>query len=462
MKGELLQPGARVHLVGLGGAGMSGLARLLHERGLRVSGSDVQASEALDELATLGIRTAVGHAREHAAGAALVVVSSAIPRENPEVAWALNTGVPVVKRAEVLGWLSGERQTIAVAGTHGKTTTTAMTAWLLTAAGLDPGFAIGGDVPVLGAAARLGTGPHLVVEADEFDRSFLHLRPWAAAVTNVEPDHLDYFGSPEAVHEAFRTFVRLLPPNGTLVVCADDPGARALAAHAAGRAVTYGLAPDVTWRAIAVQLDRSGSQFTIERKGQPVARARLRLLGMHNVVNALAAIALADLCGVSPARSASALGDFTGARRRLDWRGEACGVAVYDDYGHHPTEVAATLAAARLLCSGRLWCLFQPHTYHRTRTFLDQFARALGAADHVVVVDVYLPPGRECETFGVSSADIVARMPQGRARYIPDLADAAAYVGRHAAPGDVVLTMGAGSVTRAANWVLAALAERAP
>jgi UDP-N-acetylmuramate--alanine ligase len=440
---------------------MSALARLLHERGLRVSGSDLQPSATLDELAALGIRTAVGHARANAEGAALVVVSSAVPRENPELAWALDASVPVVKRAEVLGWLSAERKTIAVAGTHGKTTTTAMVAWVLVAAGLEPGFAVGGDVPALSASARLGSGPHLVVEADEFDRSFLQLRPWSAVVTNVEPDHLDYFGSPAAVYEAFERFVHLLPPHGWLIACADDPGARALAGRFGERVVTYAVDGEATWRATEVRLERTGARFTVERDGRPVAEARLRLLGAHNVANALAAIAAADLCDVAPESAAAALAEFAGARRRLDLRGQARGVAVYDDYGHHPTEVAATLAAARPLCAGRLWCLFQPHTYHRTRVFLDEFAAALRAADQAVVVDVYLPPGRERETFGVSSADIVARMPPDRARYIPDLAEAAAYVGRHAAPGDVVLTMGAGSVTRAADWVLAALAERA-
>lgn len=461
MSERLLQPGTRVHLVGLGGAGMSGLARLLHQRGLQVSGSDVASGAALDDLAALGIRTAVGHARAHAEGAALLVVSSAVPRDNPEVAWALETGVPVVKRAEVLGWLSAERRTIAVAGTHGKTTTTAMVAWVLTVAGLQPGFAIGGDVPVLGGPAGLGRGPHFVVEADEFDRSFLQLRPWLAVVTNVEPDHLDYFGSADAVFDAFRAFVRLLPSDGPLVACLDDPGARALATEHAGPTVTYALERDAEWRAVHVQLERSGSRFTVLREEQRVAEVRLRLLGKHNVANALAAIAVSDRCGVAPAVAAAALAHFTGARRRLDRRGEVCGVAVYDDYGHHPTEVAATLAAARLVCTGRLWCLFQPHTYHRTRMFLDDFAAALGAADEVVVVDVYLPPGRERETFGVSSADIVARMPFHRARYMPDLAEAAAFVGRSATPGDVVVTMGAGSVTRAADWILAALAERA-
>lgn len=457
-----LTPGLRVHLVGLGGAGMSGLARLLIARGLRVSGSDVQASPALDELAARGVRVAVGHAREHAIGAQVVVVSSAIPGDNPEVGWALANNVPVVKRAALLGQLSAERRTVAIAGTHGKTTTTAMTAWVLDRAGLEPGFLVGGDVPDLGSSARWGRGRHFVVEADEFDRSFLALRPWVAAVTNVDVDHLDYFGSPEAVREAFAAFVRLLPPDGALVVCADDAGARALAEGCGRRVVRYAVHAAADWQAAEVHLAPSGSEFTARQHGQAVAAVRLRLLGAHNVANALAALALADLCGAPVEAAAAALGQFRGARRRLEWRGEARGVAVYDDYGHHPTEVAATLAAARLLAGGRLWCLFQPHTYHRTLSFLDAFAAALAAADQAVVVDVYMPPGRERDTLGVSSAAIVARMPPDRARYVPDLAEAAAYVGRHAAPGDVVLTMGAGSVTKAADWVLAALREREP
>ncbi|MBI4505524.1 MAG: UDP-N-acetylmuramate--L-alanine ligase [Chloroflexi bacterium] len=439
---------------------MSGLARLLIERGLRVSGSDVLPSAALDELAALGVRVAVGHAAAHAAGAQVVVVSSAIPRDNPEVDWACANGVPVVKRAAVLGQLSAERQTLAVSGTPGKTTTTAMAAYVLDRAGLAPGFLVGGDVPDLDGSARWGRGRHFVVEADEFDRSFLALRPWCAAVTNVEVDHLDYFGSPEAVCEAFAAFVRLLPADGALVVCADDPGARALAEGHAGQVVRYALSAAADWQAAAVCLEPAGAAFAVHRYGRPAAQVRLRLVGAHNVANALAALALADLCGVPAEAAAAALGEFRGARRRMELRGEAHGVAVYDDYGHHPTEVAATLAAARLRARGRLWCLFQPHTYHRTLTFLAEFADALAAADQTVVVDVYMPPGRERETLGVSSADLVARMPPDRARHVPDLAEAAAYVGRRVEPGDLVLTMGAGSVTKAAGWVLAALAER--
>lgn len=462
MSRSLLEPGTTVHLVGLGGAGMSGLARILAESGMHVSGSDLESSPTLDDLAARGVRVSRGHAAEQAQGAAVVVVSSAVPPENPEVAWAHAHGVPVLKRAAVLGLLSAQRQTVAIAGTHGKTTTTALTAWLLERAGLRPGFAIGGDVPCLGGAARLGAGPHFVVEADEFDRSFLALRPWLAAVTNVEADHLDYFGSAAEVHSAFAAFVRLLPPDGTLVLCADDPGAAALVPVFPGRVIRYALRAEADWQASDVRLAAWGSEFQVLRAGERVAVARQRLVGGHNVANALAALAMADLCGVPPGVAVEALAGFDGVRRRLELRGQVGGVAVYDDYAHHPTEIAATLAAARLRAEGRLWCVFQPHTYHRTRAFLDDFAVALAAADVAVLVDVYLPPGRERDTLGVSSRDIVVRMPEGAARYIPDLAEAAAFVGQRAAAGDLVLTMGAGSVTRAAEWVLAALGERKP
>ncbi len=439
--------GRRVHFVGIGGVGQNAIARVLVEAGFPVSGSDLQGSPATADLAGLGARIQVGHRAEQVEGAGLVVISSAVPATNPEVARARELGIPVVKRAEFLGELTRHRRAICVAGTHGKTTTSAMAGLALIAGGLDPTVLVGGVVPALGTGGRFGRGEHLVAEADEFDGSFLRFTPGIAVVTNVEPDHLDFYRDFSAIVEAFRAFVARVPADGSLVVCQDDPAARELRSACAGQVITYGLAPGADWQAVEIAPnDLGGNDFVALRRGEARGRFRLAVPGRHNVANALAAVAVADLCGVEPTATAEALARFGGVRRRLELKGEARGIAVYDDYAHHPTEIVATLRAVRERHRGRLWCVFQPHTINRTRALFDQFAAAFGDADRVLVADIYVPAGREVATGEITSGDLVRAMRHPGAAHVGRLSDIVDRLADEARPGDVVLTMGAGDV----------------
>ncbi len=449
-----------VHLIGVGGAGMSAIALLLAARGLPVSGSDARPGVVLDALARVGVVVHVGHDAANVEGADTVVVSSAIRRANPELARARELGLPVLHRSVALAALMHGRRTVAVAGAHGKTTTSAMIARVLIEAGLDPSYAIGAAVegPV---GARHGAGDVFVAEADESDGSFLAYAPDVAVVTNVEPDHLDHYGTRAAFEAAFVAFAGRIVPGGHLVACADDDGARSLAdaARAAGVAVvTYGTRDaDVVvgpWRP-----DGSGGVTTVLAPDGASAQLRLAVPGAHNALNAAAAWTAARLLGVDPDAAAGALGRFTGTGRRFEDRGSAGGVRVVDDYAHHPTEVAALLRAARPVAGeGRLLVLFQPHLYSRTVTFAAEFAAALDAADAVVVTDVYA--AREDPQPGVSGALITDRMAPGRGTFVADRLAAAREIARAARPGDLVLTVGAGDVTELAPVVLEAV--RAP
>ena len=451
----------RVHLIGVGGAGMSAVALLLAARGLPVSGSDARDSVVLATLRAAGVRTDVGHAAEHVADAETVVVSSAIRPGNPELAAARERGLRVLHRSVALASLMRDRRTVAVAGAHGKTTTSAMVAAVLSAAGRDPSYAIGAAVegPV---GARHGTGDVFVAEADESDGSFLAYDPTVAIVTNVEPDHLDHYGSAEAFEAAFAAFAGRVVPGGHLVVCADDAGARRLAATAtAGGAdvVTYGTAADAVVRLDAWQPAGEGGRVgVVDTRDGVTAVLELRVPGAHNGLDAAAAWVAARLLGVSSEVAVAALGQFRGTGRRFEDRGSRHGVRVVDDYAHHPTEVAALLAAARAVAGdARVLVLFQPHLYSRTRTFAAEFAAALAAADLAVVTDVYA--AREDPVPGVSGALVTDLMPPGLGRYVADRHDAARAVGRAARPGDLVLTVGAGDVTELAPLVLDAVPD---
>jgi UDP-N-acetylmuramate--alanine ligase len=448
-----------VHLIGVGGVGMSAIALLLGARGLAVSGSDRQDGAVLAALRDAGVTVHVGHDAANVAGADTVVVSSAIRATNPELARARELGLPVLHRSVALAALMRGRRTVAVAGAHGKTTTSAMVARVLMDAGMDPSYAIGAavDGPV---GARHGAGDVFVAEADESDGSFLAYRPHIAIVTNVEPDHLDHYGSQEAFERAFVAFAGRIEPGGRLVACADDDGSRRLAevARCGGvEVLTYGTADaDVLvgpWRAAA----GGGS---IEVLGTDGASAVLDLTvpGAHNGLNAAAAWTAARLLGVPSDVAAAGLAQFAGTGRRFEDRGALGGVRVVDDYAHHPTEVAALLRAARsVVGDGRLLVLFQPHLFSRTANFAEEFARALDAADLVVVTDVY--PAREDPVPGVTGALITDRMASASARFVPDRIAAAQTVGRAARPGDLVLTVGAGDVTELAPVVLAAVGD---
>jgi UDP-N-acetylmuramate--alanine ligase len=451
----------RIHLVGIGGSGLSAIAQVLLESGDDVSGSDEVLSPFAQALAAHGARIYQGHVAEQLDGAELVIVSAAIPEGNPEVAAALARGVPVLKRAEFLGRLMTGRQGIAVAGTHGKTTTTGLVALLLDRAGLDPTFIVGGLLVDFDTNARAGQGP-FVVEADEYDRMFLGLKPTVAVVTNVEHDHPDCYPTLADMQEAFRAFVNLLPDDGLLVGCGQDAFARSLveARRAAGRpALSYGLRRDDDYRADSLQPNGAGGfDFLLVKDGRTLGLVRNRLPGEHNVLNSLAALAVADHLGVSFNDARNGLADYRGAGRRFEVMGEAGGVTWVDDYAHHPTEIRATLAAARRRFAAHpLWVMFQPHTFSRTRTLLADFAEAFADAEHVVIVDIYR--SREAPDPGISAADIVRRMHHPDAVYIPALADAAAHLAERLRAGDVLLTLGAGDGNQVGRRVLEILGE---
>lgn len=433
------------YLIGIGGAGMSVVAELLHAEGEEVEGSDATDSPTMQRLAAAGIGAHVGHDPDRLAEGMTVVVSTAIQEDNAELTRARELGLPVLHRSRALAIAAGDRDFVAVAGAHGKTTTSAMLAVALHHAGQNPSFAVGGTVVGYGSGAHRGSGNVLVAEADESDRSFLNYSPRIAIVTNVEPDHLDFYGTEDAFYEAFAEFARRTVPGGLLVACTDDPGALAVAEAAREQGIRvrgYGhSSPDITVENAAFVLD--GVRYPV----------RLRVRGAHNMLNAAAAFAAGVELGVDPADMVAGLEMFTGTGRRFESRGTRRGIRVVDDYAHHPTEVAATLRSAREVSDGRVLVLFQPHLYSRTRQFAEQFADTLDAADHVVVTDIF--GAREDPIPGVTSELITARMDRGR--YVGDRLAAAAAIAREARPGDVVLTMGAGDVTQLADVILESL-----
>ena len=458
----------RVHFIGIGGAGMSGIARIMLARGLAVSGSDAKDSAGLAALRALGAQVHVGHAAEQVAGADTVVVSTAVRESNPELARARQDGIPVLHRSQALASLMRGRRGIAVGGTAGKTTTTSMLAVALQHCGADPSFAIGGELAESGANAHDGSGEVFVAEADESDGSFLLYRPEVAVVTNVEPDHLDFYGTPEAVEDAFADFCRTVTPGGLVVACLDDDGARRMvgrvAADVAGRdvrVVGYGTAEDAAVRVTGIRATPRGVAFTLQ-DGEGEVPLQLQVPGEHNALNAAAAFAAITGLGFDRARTAAGLEAFTGTRRRFESRGEAGGVRVVDDYAHHPTKVAALLRAARsVVGAGRVVAVFQPHLYSRTRIFAADFGRALGLADQVVVMDVYA--AREDPEPGVTGALVAAEvpLPPDQVTFQPSWSRVAQEVVDRARPGDLVLTIGAGDVTMLGPEILDLLRARA-
>jgi len=441
----LLQAGTHIHLVGIGGIGLSAIARVLKGWGYRVSGSDQQRSPLTEALIAEGISVYAGHRAEQVAGASVVVVSSAVPESNPEVVEAKRQGLPVVKRNQFLGELTEAKTTIAVAGAHGKTTTSAMLAWILTQASLDPTFIVGGVLQNLKTNARAGSGPHFVIEADEYDRAFLGLRPDVAAITTLEHDHPDCYPTFDEMRAAFVEFAQRVEVGGLLILCGEDNESKELASDLQGQACrieTYGLEPGWDWWAEGMQLGNSAS-FEIWHKGKRLGTCALQVPGRHNVLNALAAMAASHEVGVDFSVAAAALTRFRGTERRFEVKGHVAGVTVVDDYAHHPTEIQATLAAARLKYPGRaIWAVFQPHTYSRTATLLDSFATAFENADHVLVTEIYA--AREYDTLGVSGASVVGLMTHSDVRYVQSLGEASSILLERVQPGDVVITLGAG------------------
>jgi UDP-N-acetylmuramate--alanine ligase len=454
-----------VHFVGIGGAGLSGIARIMLARGITVSGSDAKESATLLALQALGATTHVGHAAENVAGADTVVVSTAVRETNPEVVEALARDLRLLPRSAALESVMQGRRVVAVAGTHGKTTTTSLLTVALQHCGADPSFAIGGDLNETGSNAHDGTGELFVAEADESDGAFLVYRPHAALVTNVEADHLDNYGTPAAYRAAFDAFVERVDPDGFMVVCTDDPGADALAgvASASGRTVVrVGEREDAEVRATDLVFAGTTSSFTVTDRGERLGEVRLQIPGRHYVLDALAALACGLRLGFAFDDLARGLGAFTGTRRRMELKGEAAGVRVYDSYAHHPQEIAGDLQAARSVAGdGRVVVAFQPHLVSRTRIFGHDMGVALGAADEVVVMDVYV--AREDPEPGVDGAMVASAVPLPAERVVfePSWAATAGHLVARARPGDVVLTLGAGDVTLLGPEVLELLAEGA-
>jgi UDP-N-acetylmuramate--alanine ligase len=456
----------RIHLIGIGGTGLSAIARVLLEMGHTVTGSDRVDSTFVRSLKSAGVTISIGHRPENVRGADLVVRSSAIPDDNPEVTAARELGIPVLKRADFLGSLMEGKTGIAVAGTHGKTTITSMIAWMLSVLGQDPSFIAGGVLANLGVNAHAGKGQAFVIEADEYDRMFLGLKPSIEVITSVEYDHPDCYPTPADFQAAFVEFVDLLPAHGTLVYCAEDPGARHVAVRAkfAGRrTIAYGWSGkhSVFSAEYAVTKDErtnshGGFSFTAIINGQPVS-VTLSVPGKHNVLNALAALTVARLLELDLADAARALGEFTGTGRRFEVRGEVGGVTVIDDYAHHPTEIRATLSAARSRYPGhRIWAVWQPHTYSRTRALFDGFAAAFPDADAVIVTEVY--KAREPEE-DFSAVEVVRAMSHPAVQFIAGLPDISNYLVSHLSRGDVLLVLSAGDADQVSTEVLARLKE---
>lgn len=467
MSGRQVSFADRVHLIGIGGAGMSGVARILLARGVQVSGSDAKESRVVHALRALGARVEVGHDPAHLPSEpATVVISSAIRETNPELRAARERGLPIVHRAEALAALTAGRRVAAVSGTHGKTSTSSMLTVALQHCGLDPSFAIGGDLAASGAGAHHGEGDVFVVEADESDGSFTVFTPDVAVVTNVEADHLDHHRTPEAYRKVFEEFVHRIRPGGTLVVCVDDAGAAQLGRYAETIGLTvrrYGRTATGhdDARLTEYRPDGTSARVGIRHRGADLT-LRLAVPGEHMALNALGAFLGGVALGAPVDGLLAGLAGFDGVRRRFEFKGRAAGVAVYDDYAHHPTEVAATLRAARqsLGGHGRIVVAFQPHLYSRTREFAAEFGRALALADEVVVLDVYA--AREDPEPGVTGALIAdaVPLPPERVHYVPRWVEVPAVLARLARPGDVVITMGAGDVTVLGPEVLVELERR--
>lgn len=460
----------RIHLVGIGGSGMSGIAELLANLGYDVRGSDLHASEVTDRLSALGVRVYVGHDADHLGDADVVVVSSAVPPDNPEVAEARRRNVPVILRAEMLAELMRPKFGIAVAGAHGKTTTTAMIAWVLARAGLDPTAVIGGRLRAFGGPARLGRGASMVAEADESDASFLTLTPVIAVITNVDREHLETYGTFERLQDAFVEFANKVPFYGAVVACADDPVLAGLLPRVGRRVITYGFserAADVRGSDVALAGFEARCRVHVRPptgdKPWPGAEVRLRVPGRHSLLNALGAIAVATELGVDLDVAVAALAEFEGVERRFQLKGEVGGVMVVDDYGHHPAEIEAVLAAARAGLGRRILVAFQPHRYTRTSRLAAELGAALARADEVVLTEVYgageAPiPGATVDAV----AEGVRRAAATPVHIVRRLDEVAPIVARLARPGDVVLTLGAGSIGTVGERILAELAARAP
>jgi len=446
----------QIHMVGIGGSGMCGIAEVLINLKYRVSGSDLKKTAVTDRLEKLGARIAEGHAAENARGAEVVVMSSAVRPDNPEVLEAARLKIPVIARAEMLAELMRMKHGVAVAGSHGKTTTTSMVATVLEHGGFDPTVVIGGRLNVYGGSAKLGRSEFMVAEADESDSSFLLLSPTLAVVTNIDNEHMDHYCTSERLYDAFVQFMNKVPFYGAAVVCIDDPGVQGVLNRLTRRVITYGTSPQADYVLGPVRQDGRSTTYRVSARGETHGPISLAVPGVHNALNSVAAVAVACDMGMEWDEILSGIEGFQGADRRFQLKGDVNGVAVIDDYGHHPTELKATLAAARAGWQDRrLVVLFQPHRYSRTRLLHDQFCGAFHQADVLIVMDIY-PAGEE-PIEGVSGerlAEGIRTFGHRAVHYCPDMESAVALLVATVRPGDMVLTLGAGSVTHAGPELL--------
>lgn len=445
-----------VHMVGIGGAGMSGIAKVLAEQGIKVSGSDLQSSEVTRKLADQGVIVYMGHSSANLKpGVDLVVASSAIPQDNSELAAARQAGIPILKRGQMLAYMVNNMQTIAIAGAHGKTTTTSMVYKALSGAGQDPTFILGGELQGSQLGARLGQSNYAVVEADESDASFLELTPYIAVITNIEDDHLDYYGSTENIRQAFRRYFDRVKAGGLALVCGDDPEVQQLLKdEIATRVVRYGAAENNDYYFTDWEARMMGSHCQVYHQGRHLGSLQLSVPGWHNTLNAMAAVAVVCELGLPYESALRALQEFSGAKRRFHLVGSKNDITVIDDYAHHPTEIAATIAAARHAHQGRLTVIFQPHRFTRTQLMGERLGKSLTGADTVIITDIY--SAGEAAIPGVSSQTVynAACGAEARVYYVPDKEAVVPLVAECSQPGDLIITMGAGDVWKLGKNIL--------
>ena len=444
-----------IHLIGIGGTGMSGIAELLLNLGYKVTGSDISAGEVTERLARLGGEISLGHGADRVGEADVVVYSSAVKPDNPEMIESRRRGIPVIPRAEMLAELMRMKYGIAVGGAHGKTTTTWLVGLVMAAAGLDPTIVVGGRLKALGTNAKLGSGPYLVAEADESDGSFLKLSPSLAIVTNIDEEHLDHYADLDAIKSAFVEFVNRVPFYGAAIVCLDEEKVQAIMPRITRRVVTYGFSPQADVRGTDISQDETGVTFNVAFRGRKMGSLYVRIPGEHNVLNALAAVAVASELDVPFAAASEGISAFTGISRRLEHKGEARGIVVMDDYAHHPTEIMATLRAARTFWRKRIVAVFQPHRHTRTKALWERLGRSFYDADVVVVTSIY---GAGEEPIPGVTAELVAkaaaRAGHRDVRYIPEKSEIPDRLIETLRPGDLVITLGAGDIWKTGEEIL--------
>ena len=454
---EVLQS-KKIHFIGIGGAGMSGIARIMLAQGLSISGSDVKESTVTQNLATLGATIKIGHGAENVEGVDLIVLSTAIAQDNPEIVAAEKLGIPRISRAQALAILMAGKRSVAVAGTHGKTTTTSMLTVALQSAGLNPSFAIGGMINASGTNAYSGSGDIFVAEADESDGSFLAYKPLGAIITNIELDHVDHFSDLESIYALFEDFVDSIQAGGFLIACGDDPGVQELLRRVIRTDLTistYGVG-NHDWQISREFLSPNSSVARLTHTGKVVGDLELHVPGAHNVLNAAAALAAGSALGISSASMLDGLATFTGSRRRFELKAEVDGIRIIDDYGHHPTEIRVTLETARrYVGDGKIYVIFQPHRYSRTQAFAREFAEALDLADEIYLLEVYA--ASEQPIPGVSSLLIASQMNPAKVHFEPSMIEVVEAVAQKAAKGDVVMTLGAGDVSSLAPVIVKSL-----